>query len=316
MKRNTASAFAAVLGLCALAALSGCSELALLDPKGPIGEAERRLIFIAFGLMLIVVIPVIVMAVWFPHKYRESNTEAEYAPKWSHSGRIELVMWLIPMVIVILLSTLLWIETHRLDPYKPLAAPDKQLPVEVVSLDWKWLFIYPQQGVAVVNELVFPAGMPLAFDITSDTVMTSFFIPRLGSQIYAMGGMRTKLHLLADTEGEYVGQNQQFSGAGYPDMFFPARAVSQAGFDAWLQKVKASPDKLDMARFDELRKPGLAAGPVYFSKVEPGIFEAILGKYDPMTKQGSPQPAGHSGHGGYGGQGGHGGQTGHQGHGQ
>lgn len=293
-----------IRALCALSAalfallLQGCDELVLLAPKGPIGDQERTLILIAFGLMLLVVIPVIVMAVWFPLKYRESRQAADYAPDWAHSGKIELVMWLVPLVIVLLLSALLWRDTHRLDPYKPLAAPEAQLPVEVVSLDWKWLFIYPKQNIAVVNELVFPAKVPLSFSITSDTVMTSFFIPQLGSQIYAMGGMRTRLHLLADAEGKYLGQNQQFSGAGYPDMAFAATAASPDAFEAWVQKVRQSPRRLDAAGFEALRQPGVMSGVTYYSSVEPGMFEYILNQYDPMTKQAAPM--GHAGHAGHG----------------
>ena len=299
MKKQTYAVFAVALLLCAAALLPGCSELVLLHPKGPVGESERTMILIAFVLMLLVVVPVIVMAVWFPLKYRASNKKAEYAPDWSHSGKIELVMWLVPLVIVAVLSTILWRDTHKLDPYKPLPGQEKTLNVQVVSLDWKWLFIYPDQGVATVGEFVFPAGTQLAFTLTSDTVMTSFFIPQLGSQIYAMGGMRTRLHLLADHEGTYAGQNQQFSGAGYPDMTFKAVAVSPQAFDAWVQKTRQSPRPLDAAAYAALRKPGVPSGVETFSAVSPGLFDAIVDQYDPMThhhaaKSGDNAP--HTGH--------------------
>jgi cytochrome o ubiquinol oxidase subunit 2 len=298
MKSKTRFLWAASLALGLGALLSGCSEMVLLHPKGPIGESERTLILIAFGLMLLVVVPVIVMAVWFPIKYRASNDKAPYEPKWGSSRKIEIVMWLIPLAIVLALSTLLWRDTHRLDPYKPIAGAGEPLPVEVVSLDWKWLFIYPTQGVAVVNELVFPVGQQLAFRITSDTVMTSFFIPQLGSQIYAMAGMQTRLHLLADHEGAYTGQNQQFSGAGYPDMTFQSLAASPERFEAWLQKVRQSPKTLDMAAFEALRKPGVPDGPIYYSSVAPGLFDHILRLYDPMTHQPARHDAApHAGHG-------------------
>jgi cytochrome o ubiquinol oxidase subunit II len=284
MKRKIYFVSAVLLTLGVMILLQGCSELVLLNPKGPIGGAERTLILIAFGLMLSVVIPVIAMSIWFPLKYRESNKKAAYDPNWSHSKQIEIVIWLLPLVIVVLLSGLLWRDTHRLDPYNPLASQETPLEVEVVSLDWKWLFIYPQQNIAVVNEFAFPAKVPLSFAITSDTVMTSFFIPQLGSQIYAMAGMRTRLHLLADEEGSYTGQNQQFSGAGYPDMSFHAIATSREKFDVWVQKVRQSPQKLDIAGFEQLRRPGVQPGVTYYSSIDPGIFEYIVNKYDPMAK--------------------------------
>ncbi|MEA4858403.1 MAG: ubiquinol oxidase subunit II [Solidesulfovibrio sp.] len=299
MKKKVAFGRGLLLAGLALA-LEGCSHVALLDPKGPVGEAERTMILIAFGLMLLVVVPVIVMAVWFPLKYRESNTKAAYEPEWGESRKIETVMWLIPLAIVVALSAILWRETHRLDPYKPLAGEGEPVEVEVVSLDWKWLFIYPRLGIATVNDFVFPAKAALGFSITSDTVMTSFFIPRLGSQIYAMGGMRTRLHLLASEEGDYVGQNQQFSGAGYPDMIFRAKAVSREAFAAWLAEVRQSPRTLDAAAFEELRRPGVPDGPIRYSAVAPGLFDRILNQYDPLTKHAghgaAPRAPGHAGH--------------------
>ncbi|WP_243359500.1 ubiquinol oxidase subunit II [Fundidesulfovibrio terrae] len=284
MKRKFSFMFVMLTFLCVIPFLHGCSELVLFNPKGPIGESEKYIILVAFALMLAVVIPVIVMSIWFPLKYKETNTKAPYDPNWSYSKKIEIVMWLVPFVIVLILSTILWRETHRLDPYKPIASEAKPLNVEVVSLDWKWLFIYPEQNIAVVNQFVFPEKIPLSFKITSDTVMTSFFIPQLGSQIYAMAGMQTHLHLMADEQGDYTGQNQQFSGAGFPDMSFKAKATSQEKFDSWVQQVRQSPNKLDFARFDELRKPGVSGSVIFFSSIEPGLFEHIVNKYDPMTR--------------------------------
>jgi len=223
------------------------------------------------------------MSIWFPLKYRASNTKAHYAPKWSHSSKIETIVWLIPLTIVLMLSVIAWKETHRLDPYRPIDPGSKQLNVEVVSLDWKWLFIYPEQHIAVVNEFVFPTKVPLGFRITSDTVMTSFFIPQLGSQIYAMAGMQTRLNLLADQPGIYTGQNQQFSGRGYPSMTFNSVATSQEGFDAWVQKVKASPEKLDYARLEELRTPSVKDPVTYYSSIDPGLFDYLLSKYKSMS---------------------------------
>ena len=262
--------------------LAGCSDLVLFDPKGPIGEVERFIILTAFLLMLIVVLPVIVMAIWFTRRYRiGGGKEHEYAPKWSYSRNIELAIWLIPVVIVTALVTLIWNSTYRLDPYTPIESTAKPVIIEAVSLDWKWLFIYPEENIAVVNELVFPAGTPLAFRLTSDSVMTSFFIPQLGSQIYAMAGMQTKLHLLADNPGTYFGQNQQFSGSGYAHMTFEAVATSPEEYSAWLDKLRQSPGTLDLTRYEELAKPTAGYPVTYFSSVAPALFDHIIGKYCP-----------------------------------
>jgi len=254
----------------------------LFDPKGPIGDAERFVIVAAFVLMLIVVIPVFVMSSWFPWKYRAANSKATYMPKWNYSLGIDLAMWLVPVAIVTALGILSWKATHNLDPYKPIDSGGKPIRIEVVSLDWKWLFIYPDHDIAVVNQLVFPAGVPLSFRITSDTVLTSFFIPQLGSQIYAMPGRQTRLHLLADEPGTYAGHNQQFSGRGYADMHFKAIATSREQFEAWVQKAKQLPDKLDPARYSQLAKPSIAHSVMYFSAVKPGLFGHIIRKYMPM----------------------------------
>ena len=269
-------------GLCALYAagfLGGCSQMLLFDSKGPIGDAERLVIVKAFVLMLIVVIPVLVMVFWFSRRYRASNTKAIYAPEWSYSGKIDLVMWLVPVAIVTALGILSWNETHQLDPYKPIEPGIDPIRIEVVSMDWKWLFIYPDHDIAVVNQLVFPTGVPLNFRITSDTVLTSFFIPQLGSQIYAMAGRQSRLHLMADEPGTYAGHNQQFSGRGYADMHFKAIAVSREQFEAWVQNTRQSPDKLDPARYQNLAKPSVGHAVMYFSSVKPGLFDLIIRKY-------------------------------------
>lgn len=265
--------------LCAMTFLDGCSNMPLLDPKGPIGASELILIAVSFALMLLVVIPVIFMAIWFPRRFNATNPKGEYAPKWSYSFKIELVVWLVPAVIVFALSVLTWTESHRLDPFKPIASTVKPVNIQAVSFDWKWLFIYPDQNVATVNHLVLPAKTPLNFKITSDTVMTSFFIPQLGSQIYAMGGMQSRLHLLADEPGHYTGQNQQFSGDGYPDMHFGVDVVSQQQFENWLDNTKQTPDKLDLAHLKELRTPEAGIPVTNFSSVMPGLFNQILNKY-------------------------------------
>ncbi len=282
MQKKKYAVLAGWLSLGAITCLGGCSSIVLFNPKGPIGESERFVIITAIALMAIVVIPVFIMAFWFPRKYRAANTASTYMPKWSYSAKIDLVMWAVPIAIVTALSILAWTRTHALDPYKPIASAAKPINIEAVSLDWKWLFIYPDQNIATVNQITFPVKVPVSFRLTSDTVMTSFFIPQLGSQMYAMGGMQTRLHLLADKEGTYAGQNNQISGRGYAYMHFKAKAVSRAEFQAWVQKVRQSKELLDLERYEQLAKPSAGYYPVtYFSAVKPGLFLYILRKYDP-----------------------------------
>ena len=283
MKRKKYFVFAGLSSLGAVTFLAGCSTILLFDPKGPIGEAERFVIIAAIVLMLIVVIPVFIMAFWFPLKYRASNTKSTYMPKWNYSAKIDFFMWAVPIAIVTVLAILAWTKTHDLDPYKPIASADKPINIEAVSLDWKWLFIYPDQNIATVNQITFPVNVPLSFKLTSQTVMTSFFIPQLGSQIYAMAGMQTRLHLLADKPGTYAGHNQQISGPGYADMYFMANAVSREEFQSWVEKIRQSPEKLDLDRYEKLAKPNVGHYPVtYFSSVKPDLFEYILRQFDPM----------------------------------
>ncbi len=280
MKRSHKFVSILLLTVCCAVFLTGCNQVILFDPKGPVGDTERLVIISSFALMLIVVIPVFIMAIWFPWKYRASNTRADYAPKWSHSTAIESIMWLVPAIIVTILGIIAWKTTHQLDPHKPIDANENPITIEAVSLDWKWLFIYPDQQIATVNQLVFPANVPLSFKLTSGTVMTSFFIPQLGSQIYAMAGMQTQLHLMADEPGTYTGQNQQFSGDGYADMHFKALAVSPEEFESWVNEVRQSPEKLDLERYTELEQPVKNAPMTYFSTVKPDLFSHILGRYN------------------------------------
>ncbi len=281
MKKKKYFLFIGLLSL-AVTLIGGCSTILLLNPKGPIGEAERFLILAAIGLMAIVVIPVFIMTFWFAVKYRAANTAAEYTPKWDYSGKIDMVMWGVPIAIIVVLATLTWHMTHKLDPYKPIPSAHQPVNIQAVSLDWKWLFIYPDLNIATVNQLTFPAKAPLSFRLTSQTVMTSFFIPQLGSQMYAMGGMQTQLNLLADQIGIYAGHNNQISGIGYANMHFKAHAVSPEEFQAWVEKVRQSPEKLDHHRYEQLIKPNDGYYPVtHFSAVEPDLFLHILRKYDP-----------------------------------
>ncbi|GHA15487.1 ubiquinol oxidase subunit II [Oceanisphaera arctica] len=256
--------------------LAGCQG-GVLDPKGQVGVDEKYLIIVATLLMLVVVIPVIVMTLFFAWKYREGRDHEIYAPKWSHSKKIELVVWLVPIIIIVILGVITWRSTHDLDPYKPLVHEKEHLTVEVVSLNWKWLFIYPEQGVASVNELAFPTDVPVEFKITSDTTMNSFFIPQLGGQIYSMAGMETQLHLIANEPGSYDGFSANYSGEGFTGMRFKAIATKdEADFDAWVNKLKQQPQTLNPASYQALAKPSENNPVQYFGQVQPGMFHHIL----------------------------------------
>jgi cytochrome o ubiquinol oxidase subunit II len=270
-------------GLGLALALSGCglAEAPVLAPKGPITLIERDLLFDAFGLMLIVVIPVFLMAAVFVWFYRPASKHDVYQPDWGYSVWMDSLVWLVPAVIVIAIGTMVWDYTHRLDPYRPLAPDQQPLEVQAVAQDWKWLFLYPEQDIAVVNELVFPSGRPLSLKITSDTVMNSFLIPALGGQIYAMAGMETRLHLLADQPGEFRGRNMQFSGSGFANQHFEARAVSEADFEAWVAKARQSPDRLDEAAYEQLARPSQLHPVTYYASFEPDLFARIIARYAP-----------------------------------
>ena len=275
---RSSTRLAGVLTFATASLLSGC-HAALLEPAGKIAADEKHLIIVATLLMLIVVIPVIVLTLVFAWKYRASNTSAQYMPNWSYSHRIEAVVWAVPIAIILVLGTITWKTTHELDPFRPLESSVKPMTIEVVSLDWKWLFIYPDQHIATVNEVRFPANTPINFKITSDTVMNVFFIPQLGSQIYAMAGMQTQVHLIADAPGVYDGMSTNFSGAGFPDMVFKANATSTADFDAWVAKVKSSGGKLGLDNYSDLAKPSTKDPVKTFGNVEPVLYAAILDKY-------------------------------------
>jgi cytochrome o ubiquinol oxidase subunit II len=260
-------------------ALGGCSDIELFNPKGDIGVQERTLILVALGLMLLVVIPVIVLTLVFAWRYRASNTKATYSPKWAHSGAVESVVWTIPCIIVAFLAVLIWRTTHALDPYRPLEADTAPVRVEVVALNWKWLFIYPDYGIASVNRLEIPVNTPINFTLTSESIMNSFFIPQLGSQIYAMAGMQTQLHLIANSPGTYAGLSSAFSGPGFSDMHFAAVTTSRQEFDEWVRRAKASPLSLDNAAYKSLEQPSVKNPVAVYTNVAPGLFEGIVNRY-------------------------------------
>src|SRR5271157_5771910 len=264
------------LVVCAAVMVASCQPRGVLDPQGPIGAAQLLLLINSTEIMLVVVVPVILATLGFAWWYRASNPRASRSWDPAYEGRIEFVTWSIPALIVILLGGVIWIGSHQLDPRAPISANANPLRVDVVALDWKWLFIYPDQGIAAVNQLVVPVGTPVDFRLTSATVMNSFFVPQLGSQIYTMGGMTTHLNLLADQPGEYPGFSANYSGDGFSEMRFVAKAVSAGDFNAWLEQVRGAGSALDDAGYAELAKPSKAVPPTTYRSVGPKLFERII----------------------------------------
>ena len=269
------------LVVCPALLAASCRQTGVVDPQGPVASAERLLVINATEIMLVVVVPVILATLGFAWWYRSSNARAVRDPEWAYQGSVEFVVWSIPALVVILLGGVCWIGAHQLDPRAPIASNAKPLRVDVVSLDWKWLFIYPDQGIAAVNQLVAPVGTPLSFRLTSATVMNSFFVPQLGSQVYTMAGMTTHLNLLADKPGEYPGFSANFSGDGFADMRFTVTATPAGDFDDWVAKARGSGSALDDAGYAELAKPSSAVPPATYRSVAPNLFERII---DETTK--------------------------------
>ncbi|SDD96211.1 cytochrome o ubiquinol oxidase subunit 2 [Cupriavidus sp. YR651] len=268
----------------ALASLNGCSWV-LFNTKGSVGLAERDLIVTCIGLMLFVVIPAIGLTFIFAWKYRAGNLQAKYTPDWAHSTGIEIVVWGVPLIIIAILAGIVLRSTHKLDPYRPLDMGGEPIRVEVIATDWKWVFIYPDFGIATVNELAFPENRQVAFSITSNSTMNTFFIPQLGGQVYAMAGMRTKLHLVANEKGDYRGISGNFSGPGFSDMHFTAHATSEEDFQRWITQVRTSPIALDYNAFLKVAKPSQANSVVHFSRVEPGLFKRVIDQFVDSGKQ-------------------------------
>jgi cytochrome o ubiquinol oxidase subunit II len=248
----------------------------ILDPRGPIASAQRELLINTTEIMLVVVVPVILMTLGFAWWYRSSNARATRDDELAYEGRIDFVVWAIPTLVVILLGAVAWIGAHKLDPRAPIVADPKPLQIDVVSLDWKWLFIYPDQGIAAVNQLVVPAGTPVSFRLTSATVMNSFLVQQLGSQIYTMPGMITHLNLMADKPGEFPGISANFSGNGFAWMHFIVRATPAAEFDSWVEQARGSGLALDAASYAELAKPSQGVPPMTYRAVDPKLFERIV----------------------------------------
>ncbi|WP_254016385.1 ubiquinol oxidase subunit II [Mesorhizobium ventifaucium] len=258
-----------------VAILGGCSE-GVLDPKGPIASAERQILFNSTGIMLAIVIPTILATLGVAYWFRSSNSRARYLPDFEYSGRLELLVWSIPIMTVILVGGVAWVGSHDLDPRKPIASMVKPVTVQVVSLDWKWLFIYPDQGIASVNQLTVPVGTPVSFELTSSGVMNSFWVPQLGGQIYTMAGMTTRLHLQADHAGTYRGAAANYSGAGFADMRFNVDAVPAEKFALWVDAARNAGPVLDAQAYADLAKPSKAVTPFTYRSVAPDLFNGIL----------------------------------------
>jgi cytochrome o ubiquinol oxidase subunit 2 len=274
------------LGLLPIALLSGCN-MVVMNASGDIARQQGQLVVVSTLLMLLIIVPVIILTLLFAWRYRQSNRTAKYEPDWDHSTQLELVIWGAPLLIIIALGLLTWISTHLLDPYRPLQRIDearpiqaevKPLEVQVVALDWKWLFIYPEQGIATVNELVTPIDVPVRFKITASTVMNSFYIPALAGQIYAMPGMETTLNAVMNKTGVYDGFSANYSGAGFSHMRFKYHGVSDADFEAWVAKTRAAGGELTRAAYLALEKPSVADSVRHYGTVAPALYKAVVNR--------------------------------------
>jgi cytochrome o ubiquinol oxidase subunit II len=277
-KRNT------VLALLLPPGLAGCN-MVVMSPSGDIAAQQRDLIVISTILMLIIIVPVIFLTFYFAWRYRQSNQAARYDPEWHHSTALEVVIWTAPLLIIIALGAITWVNTHKLDPYRaldridstrPVAPGTKPLVVEVVALDWKWLFFYPDYGIATLNEMAAPVDTPIEFKITASSVMNSFYIPALAGMIYAMPGMQTRLHAVINSPGEFEGFSSNYSGEGFSQMRFQFHGLDASGFENWISQVRQNGTALNKDTYLKLEKPS-PRGPVrYFGAVEDGLFEAVL----------------------------------------
>ncbi|MEZ2223499.1 ubiquinol oxidase subunit II [Rhizobium sp. RCC_161_2] len=274
--------------------LSSCS-LAVLNPTGPVGAGDAAILINATVIMLAIVVPTILLAFWMAWRYRASNPSAEYLPYWSYSGRIEAVVWSIPILTIMFIGGLIWIGSHRLDPFRPLSSSKPPLEVQVVSLDWKWLFIYPQNGVATVNQVVIPTGTPVHFSITSASVFNAFFVPRLGSMIYAMPGMISQLHLQSDESTRLRGISAQFSGDGFSDMQFEVESLPDADFETWMKRAQGTDLTLDRDAYGKLVQQTERVRPATYRLAYPGLFNAIVQQAIPPGPGPQPESPEHAG---------------------
>lgn len=259
--------------------LSSCDKMEVFHPKGMIARDERNLLITAVLLMLTIVIPVIIATFVIAYRYRASNKKAKYDPDFTHSVKLELIWWALPIIIIAILGTITWKSTHRLDPYRPIDSNVQPVIIQAISLQWRWLFIYPDQGIATMNYVEFPANTPISFQITSDAPMNSFLIEQLAGQIYAMAGMRTKLHLIADEPGVFNGRSVSFSGDGFANMAFEAKAVTNTEFNQWVNSVKQSPNTLDMNAYNKLVPATHDTSVMYFKLADTNLFNEVIMKF-------------------------------------
>ena len=272
----------AALALC-FALLAGWylrhTSIPVLEPRGPIAQKERKLIIITLLLSLIVVIPVFSLLGIFAWKYREGNASAKYSPELDHSRVAETIWWLVPSALILVIGVIAWASSYQLDPFKPLSSNAQPITIQVIALDWKWLFIYPQQNIATVNLVQFPRQTPVNFEITADAPMNSFWIPQLGGQIYAMPGMSTQLHLMASTNGSFHGSSANISGNGFAGMAFTAKSSSMADFQRWVKSVKRSPNRLSQDAYAKLAAPSQNNPFAYYASSAAGLYDSVIIKY-------------------------------------
>ncbi|MGI9230514.1 MAG: ubiquinol oxidase subunit II [Methylocystis sp.] len=266
----------------------------VLDPHGPSAAGNAQILINSIVIMLIIVVPTILATLAFGWWFRASNKRATYLPDWAHSGHIELIVWGIPLLVVLFLSGVIWIGSYELDPARPIASRGKPIEIQVVSLDWKWLFIYPEQGVASVNTLALPVDSTAHFSLTSGSVMNMFFVPQLGSMIATMNGMVTQLHLRADKIGDYYGQSAQFSGGGFSDMHFTLKALSPENFNNWIVQTRQSPLKLDDATYLSLAHKREASAPILYGSIDAELFEKIATRQLPIEQKAADPSASHA----------------------
>jgi cytochrome o ubiquinol oxidase subunit II len=275
--------------MAALAASGGCST-ALLSPAGPVAAAERTILLDSVAIMLVIVVPTIAATMAFAWWFRSGNSRARHLPDWEYSGELELLVWSIPALVVLFLGGIAWLGSHELDPARKLVSPKQPVEIQVVSLDWKWLFIYPELGIASINRIVAPAGVPLHFDITSASVLNVFFVPRLGSEIYSMYGMTTQLNLLADQPGDYPGLSAHFSGDGFSGMAFGLQAVTAEEFAAWVTSARESGPTLDETAYRGLLHQTRDIAPYTYREVKDSLFDDIVSQKLPPG-EGAPAAA-------------------------
>jgi cytochrome o ubiquinol oxidase subunit II len=261
--------------LIALLGLTAC-QAAVLDPRGPVALADRTILLDSLAIMLAIVLPTIAATLGVAWWYRASNTRARYRPDWAYSGQLEMIVWSIPLLTIILLGGVAWVGSHDLDPSKKLPSSSSGLDVQVVSFDWKWLFIYPGQHVASVNELFVPAGVPVHFDLTSASVMSAFFVPQLGSMIYTMNGMATELNLRADYPGTFYGLSSHYNGDGFSDMHFAVQALPADRFAAWVESAQTAGPALNEQSYAELAKQSVNVSPFTYRDADPDLFQKIV----------------------------------------